>query len=40
MVFSEIGMSQKGEIGQLSKIVKPNIAIITNTAEGTYIENF
>ncbi len=35
----EIGMSKKGEIGQLSKIVKPNIAIITNIAEA-HIENF
>ena len=26
----EIGMSKKGEIGNLSKLVKPNIAIITN----------
>ena len=35
----EIGMSKKGEIDQLSKIVKPDIAIITNTAEA-HIENF
>tara|TARA_E500000178_G_scaffold346778_1_gene398952 strand:- start:1159 stop:3918 length:2760 start_codon:yes stop_codon:yes gene_type:complete len=35
----EIGMSKKGEIGALSKIVKPNIAIITNIAEA-HIENF
>ncbi len=35
----EIGMSKKGEIGFLSKIVKPNIAIITNIAEA-HIENF
>ena len=32
-------MSKKGEIGQLLKIVKPNIAIITNIAEA-HIENF
>ena len=35
----EIGMSKKGEINKLSKIVKPNIAIITNIAEA-HIENF
>ena len=35
----EIEMSKKGEIGALSKIVKPNIAIITNIAEA-HIENF
>ena len=35
----EIGMSRKGEIDTLSKIVKPNIAIITNVAEA-HIENF
>ena len=35
----EIGMSRKGEIDNLSKIVKPNIAIITNIAEA-HIENF
>ena len=35
----EIGMSKKGEIGNLSKLVKPNIAIITNIAEA-HIENF
>ena len=35
----EIGMSKKGEIDNLSKIVKPNIAIITNIAEA-HIENF
>ncbi len=35
----EIGMSKKGEIDALSKIVKPNIAIITNIAEA-HIENF
>ena len=35
----EIGMSKKGEINRLSKIVKPDIAIITNTAEA-HIENF
>ena len=35
----EIGMSKKGEINKLSKIVKPNVAIITNIAEA-HIENF
>ncbi len=35
----EIGMSKKGEIDTLSKIVKPDIAIITNIAEA-HIENF
>ena len=35
----EIGMSKKGEIYNLSKLVKPNIAIITNIAEA-HIENF
>ena len=35
----EIGMSKKGEIDTLSKIVRPNIAIITNVAEA-HIENF
>ena len=35
----EIGMSKKGEINTLSKLVKPNIAIITNIAEA-HIENF
>tara|TARA_A100001011_G_scaffold70831_2_gene72478 strand:- start:1518 stop:4277 length:2760 start_codon:yes stop_codon:yes gene_type:complete len=35
----EIGMSKKGEIDSLSKVVKPNIAIITNIAEA-HIENF
>ena len=32
-------MSKKGEIDNLSKIVKPNIGIITNVAEA-HIENF
>ena len=35
----EIGMSKTGEIDNLSKIVKPNIAIATNIAEA-HIENF
>jgi murE/murF fusion protein len=35
----EIGMSNKGEINKLSKIVKPHIGIITNTGEA-HIENF
>ena len=35
----EIGMSKAGEIKQLSKIIKPNVGIITNIAEA-HIENF
>ena len=35
----EIGMSKKGEIKNLSEIVKPDLAIITNVAEA-HIENF
>ena len=35
----EVGMSKAGEINQLSKIIKPNLAIITNIAEA-HIENF
>ncbi len=35
----EIGMSKKGEIKSLSKIVKPEIAIITNISEA-HLENF
>ena len=35
----EIGMSKKGEINRLSKIVRPHIAIITNIGEA-HIENF
>ena len=35
----EIGMDKKGEINNLSKIVKPEIAIITNVSEA-HIENF
>ena len=35
----EIGMSKKGEINRLSKMVKPNIGVITNIAEA-HIENF
>ena len=35
----EIGMNKKGEIDNLSKIVKPEIAIITNIAEA-HFENF
>jgi len=35
----EIGMSKKGEINSLSKIVKPEIAVITNISEA-HIENF
>tara|TARA_A100000164_G_scaffold381991_1_gene437092 strand:+ start:22 stop:2787 length:2766 start_codon:yes stop_codon:yes gene_type:complete len=35
----EIGMSKAGEINELSKIVKPNLAVITNVAEA-HIENF
>ena len=35
----EVGMSKKGEINTLSKIIKPDIAIITNIGEA-HIENF
>ena len=35
----EIGMNKKGEIDKLSKIVKPEIAIITNISEA-HFENF
>ena len=35
----EIGMSRKGEINKLSKLVKPHIGIITNIGEA-HIENF
>ena len=35
----EIGMSKAGEIDKLSKLVKPDLAIITNIAEA-HIENF
>ena len=35
----EIGMSKSGEINRLSKLVKPNIGIITNVAQA-HIENF
>ncbi len=35
----EIGMNKPGEINKLSKIVKPNLAVITNIAEA-HIENF
>ena len=32
-------MSKKGEINNLSKLVRPNVGIITNIAEA-HIENF
>jgi MurE/MurF fusion protein len=35
----EVGMSKIGEINTLSKMIKPNLAIITNIAEA-HIENF
>ena len=35
----EVGMNRKGEINQLSKIIRPEIAVITNIAEA-HIENF
>ena len=35
----EVGMSKAGEINKLSKIIKPDIAIITNIGEA-HIENF
>ena len=34
----EVGMSRMGELNQLSWIIKPNLAIITNIAEA-HIEN-
>ncbi len=35
----EVGMSKKGEIDKLTKLIKPEIAIITNIGEA-HIENF
>ncbi len=35
----EVGMNKPGEINKLSKIIKPNLAIITNIA-AAHIENF
>ena len=35
----EVGMSKAGEINQLSKIIKPDLALITNIGEA-HIENF
>ena len=35
----EIGMSKKGEINKLSKIVKPDIGVITNISQA-HLENF
>tara|TARA_B100000886_G_scaffold297768_1_gene225612 strand:- start:1409 stop:4168 length:2760 start_codon:yes stop_codon:yes gene_type:complete len=35
----EVGMSKAGEIGALSKIIKPHVGIITNIGEA-HIENF
>jgi len=35
----EVGMSKSGEINRLSKMIKPDLAIITNIAEA-HIENF
>ena len=35
----EVGMSRAGEINRLSKIIKPNLGIITNIGEA-HIENF
>ena len=35
----EVGMSKIGEINQLSKMIRPNLVIITNIAEA-HIENF
>ena len=35
----EVGMNKKGEIDQLSKIIKPDVGIITNVSHA-HIENF
>ena len=35
----EVGMSKSGEINRLSKMIKPNIGLITNIGEA-HIENF
>ena len=35
----EVGMSKSGEINRLSKIIKPNVGLITNIGEA-HIENF
>ncbi len=35
----EVGMNKSGEINKLSKMIKPNVAIITNIGEA-HIENF
>ena len=35
----EVGMSKQGEIKKLSKLIKPQIGIITNIGEA-HIENF
>ena len=35
----EVGMSKKGEINALTKLIRPQIAIITNIGEA-HIENF
>ena len=35
----EIGMNKRGEIGNLSKIIQPETAIITNVSEA-HLENF
>ena len=35
----EVGMSKAGEINRLSKLIKPEIGVITNIAEA-HIENF
>ena len=35
----EVGMNKSGEINKLSKMIKPNVAVITNIGEA-HIENF
>ena len=35
----EVGMSKTGEIRNLTKLIKPNIGVITNIGEA-HIENF
>ena len=36
MEYFEIGMDKKGEIENLSKMVKPEVAVITNISESSF----